>query len=96
MHTGSPSITSLLFDRNTTSTLICISTGGPPTAVTWRRNGVLVAGSLYRQTQIIVDPAAAVYKNILSINERSDIGDNFTCEVRNIRGGDQQTLLHST
>ena len=36
---GSPSITSVLFDRDNT-TLTCTSTGGPPTSVTWWKNGV--------------------------------------------------------
>ena len=86
MHAGSPSIISLLFDRNTTTTLICTSIGGPPTAVTWRRNGVLVDETSYWQTQIIVDPVTATYTNILSTNERSNVGDNFTCEVSKYSG----------
>ena len=93
MFTGSPAIKFLLFERNRT-TLICISSGGPPTSVTWRKNGILVVDSLYRQTQIVVDPMMATYKNILSTTEGSNFGDSFTCEVSNIRGADQQTLVH--
>ena len=98
MHVGSPSVTSLLFDRNTTA-LVCTSTGGPPTTVTWRRNDALVAdGSLYWQTQIAMDSVTATYENILGADEIKDFTGTFTCEVSNIRGVDQRTLslVHGT
>ena len=44
--TGSPSIHSVIFDRNST-TLIRTSTGGPPTTVTWRKNNTPVNLSIY-------------------------------------------------
>lgn len=92
---GSPSITSLLFDGNTT-TLVCTSTGGPPTTVTWRRSDALVDVSLYWQTQIVMDSVTATYENILGTDEVRDFAGIFTCEVSNIRGVDQQTLVDGT
>ena len=91
MHAGSPSVISLLFDGNTT-TLVCTSTGGPPTTVTWRRNGAFVDGSIYWQTQIVMDSVTATYENILGADEIRDFTGAFTCEVSNIWGVDQQTL----
>ena len=82
---GSPSIISLLFDRNLT-TLTCTSTGGPPTTVTWRKNGVLVDLSLYEQSQRLIDPMEATYQSVLfNDNVTIFVGETFTCEVSNAR-----------
>ena len=95
MHTGSPSIISFLFERNTT-TLICTSTGGPPTTITWRRNGVPVDERLFWQIQIVVDSVTATYENILDTDNTSNFIGTFTCEVSNIRGADLEILTHGT
>ena len=82
---GSPSITSLHFDRNST-TLTCTSTGGPPTTVTWRKNGVPVDLSLYEQSQRLIDPMEATYQSVLfNDNVTIFVGETFTCEVSNAR-----------
>ena len=95
MHAGSPSIISFQFERNTT-TLICTSTGGPPTNITWRRNGVHVDERLFWQTQIVVDSVTATYESILDTDNTSNFIGTFTCEVSNIRGADLETLTHGT
>ena len=90
-NTGSPSITALRFDRNNT-TLTCTSTGGPPTTVTWRRNGVLVNDSLYQQSQRVINTQAATYENVLFDDNITNFVGTFTCEVSNVRSTAQETL----
>ena len=82
--TGSPSITSFLFDRNST-TLTCTSTGGPPTTVTWRKNGVPVDLSLYEQSQRLMDAVEATYQSILFNENVTNFVGTFICEVSNVR-----------
>ena len=83
---GSPLITSLLFDRNSLITLTCTSTGGPPTTVAWKKNGVPVNISLYEQSQRLVDAVEATYQSVLFSDDISNfVGSIFTCEVDNIR-----------
>ena len=82
---GSPSITSLLFDKNTT-TLICTSTGGPPTTVTWRKDGVPVDLSLYEQSQRLIDAVETTYQSVLfNDNITNFVDTSFTCEISNAR-----------
>ena len=82
--TGSPSIISLLFDRNLT-TLTCTSTGGPPTTVYWRKNGVPVDLSLYEQSQQLVDAESSTYQSVLFNDNITNFVGTFTCEVSNVR-----------
>ena len=89
--TGSPSITFLLFDRNSTS-LTCTSTGGPPTTVSWRKNGVPVDLSLYEQSQRLVDAESATYQSVLFSDDVTNLVGAFTCEVSNVRGTAQETV----
>ena len=74
--------------------LTCISTGGPATSVTWRRNSqlLLIDGSTYQQTQIIVNSEKAVYKNILHSNNAAGLVGSFTCAVHNARGSDSMSM----
>ena len=83
-------ITSLLYERNTT--LTCTSTGGPPTTVTWRKNGVLVDNSIYEQSQRLVDAESATYHNILFNDDVANFVGAFTCEVSNVRGTNEATM----
>ena len=82
--TGSPSITSLLFDSNST-TLTCTSTGGPPTTVSWRKNGVTVDLSIYEQSQRLVDAESATYQSVLFNDIVTNFVGTFTCEISNVR-----------
>ena len=90
-NTGSPSITSLLFDRNST-TLTCTSTGGPPTTVTWMKDGVPVNVSVYQQSQRVVHTENATYKNILFKNDITYFVGTFICEVSNARDSAVRSL----
>ena len=81
----------MLFDRDNT-TLTCTSTGGPPTTVTWRKNGVPVNNSLYQQSQRVVDTETATYENVLFNDDVSNFIGTFTCEVGNVRGTSEDTV----
>ena len=89
IHAGSPIVTSLTFDDQS-MTLTCISTGGPATTVTWRRNGVvIILGATHQQTKHLVDPVNGTYQTVLTIHSSvgpSGFVGNYNCTVENIRG----------
>ena len=68
MHEGHPSVISFIRAEHS-SDLICISTGGPPTTVTWRKNGqpLIIDDTRYQQSQRITDTTTATYQNIIII-----------------------------
>ena len=72
--------------------LTCTSTGGPPTTVTWRKNGVLVNDSLYQQSQIVLNTTTATYENTLYGDHIEDLVGSFTCHVINSRGNNSITI----
>ena len=82
---------SVQFDRNST-TLTCTSTGGPPTTVTWRKNGELVDDSLYEQSQRLLDAESATYESILFNDDIANFVGVFTCEVSNVRRSAEDTV----
>ena len=88
---GSPSVTSLFLNRSA-MTLTCTSTGGPPTTVTWRKNGVLVNDTLFHQSQRVVDTNTATYENLLISHDIANLIGNFSCLVSNDRGTREQTV----
>ena len=81
-----------MFDRNLTS-LTCTSTGGPPTTVTWRKDGQPVNQILYEQSQKLVDAERATYENILFDDDVASFVESFTYEVSNVRGTTQETTV---
>ena len=91
LNTGSPAITSLLFDRNST-TLTCTSTGGPPTTVTWRKDGQPIDETLYQQSQRLVNAERATYENVLFNSNVANFVGSFTCEVSNVRGRGEEIV----
>ena len=58
---NSPSVQSVVFDRNPT-TLTRTSTGGPSTTITWRKNNAPVNLSIYER---LVNTVQAMYENVL-------------------------------
>ena len=82
-----PNITSLTYNRENI-TLICTSTGGPATTVTWMNgNKILrIDGSTYRQEQRILDRTHATYENILYSDDAANFVGVLTCIVKNARG----------
>ena len=76
---------------------ICTSTGGPPTTITWRRNGrtLVIDGTIYQQNQRIINTTTATYENILYSIDSADSVGTFTCIVSNARGSANKSISTS-
>ena len=96
---GSPSVTSLVYD-NQSRTFTCTSTGGPATTVTWRRDGAMITlNATYQQTKTITDNSTSTYQTVLTIDssvDHSDILGTYNCTVENDRGGSSATMVISS
>ena len=76
---GSPHVTNLRYD-NQSRTLTCISTGGPATTVTWRRDGaVITLNDTYQQTKRVVDSVTGTYQTVLTIDPSVVIVGTYNC-----------------
>ena len=66
-------------------TLTCISTGGPATTVTWKRDGTMLSDdNTYSITsQVLTDTVTATYTHTLTVTGRL-VGE-YQCSVSNIR-----------
>jgi hypothetical protein len=53
---------------------------------------LVVDGSRYGQTQVIVDSVTAEYENILYSDDTSNLVGVFTCIVQNARGSNSKTI----
>ena len=96
IHAGSPSGISLTFDPKS-NTLTCISTGGPATTVTWRRDGVVITpNATHQQTKSLVYPEKGTYQTLLtidpSVGQQSIVG-TYNCTVENVRGKSSKELV---
>ena len=90
---GSPSVAIPVYDKPS-RTLTCTSTGGPATAVTWRRDGELITlNATYQQTKRVVDPVVGTYHTLLTIDPSVDIMGGYNCTVENARGSGSATLI---
>ena len=84
-YTGYPGISGMTFD-SVSRTLTCTSSGGPATAVTWRRNCLVLQNSSdFVQNQVVTKTALATYENTLRVNG-ANIDGVYTCSVKNSRG----------
>ena len=86
---GIPTLSADSLSYSTSSgTLSCVSTGGPASTVSWRKDGVPITSSSYTQSQIVVDTETATYHNLLSISSSNirDYNGTFSCTVSNSRG----------
>ena len=96
IHAGSPNVTSLTFD-DLSRTLTCISTGGPATTVTWRRDGVVITlNATHQLTKRLVDAVNGTYWTVLTIDSSvgwSDIVGTYNCTVENVRGESSETVV---
>ena len=88
---GSPSITSVVYYKDSNA-IICTSTGGPPTIVTWRRDGISVSTSIFQQSKRLVNAETAKYENILYTQNDDKFVGTFTCEVSNVRGSVNESV----
>ena len=89
--TGAVSISDVTYE-SPVQTLVCTSTGGPATSVTWSRDNtpLVVDGTTYEHSQIIMNTHTATYQNRLRIVDKSaSLSGMYTCSVGN-EGGQQQ------
>ena len=86
-------LTSELNATTPTFTLICTSTDGPATTVTWMRDGVVLTdNSNYSITsQILIDAETATYIHRLTVTGRP-FGE-YTCNVSNNRPSSSSETL---
>ena len=67
-------------------TLICTSTGGPATTVSWTRGSTMLSGT----SQIVTNTETGTYTNTLRVAMR-EVGA-YVCKVSNIRSSDTRRL----
>ena len=93
--TGIPKVISIFVDHEI-SGLVCTSTGGPATTVTWSINGqsLIIDGTTYRQSQRIINTMNATFENILLIANDNIMNyiAKFECLVMNLRGNDSESF----
>ena len=91
--TGILHINSVINYNFTLRTLTCVSTGGPATTLTWRRDNVLISESQSTRRQQLTDISTATYHNLLTITSSNirDYSGSFSCTVSNRRGSDTQS-----
>ena len=92
------SVTNVLVKYNRIhQTIICTSTGGPATDVTWYKDKTQTIipneGGAYSYSQIITNITNATYENRLRIVDKSsEAAGNYTCQVINSRGSVNSSL----
>ena len=90
LQTGHPVSVNLIFIN---PTLICTSTGGPATNVTWKKNQTKleIDGT---QSQIITDTQNAEYKTMLTLpmTNIEYLDSTYECIVENGRGSGSASL----
>lgn len=95
--TGTVSIDSLVYDMDPelqSIIIVCTSSGGPTSNVTWLRDGILLSSSSkYSLSQSILDTTSAMYQNKLTILNKtvSDSG-SYECIVGNIRNSSTRSV----
>jgi hypothetical protein len=79
---------------SSSQTLICTSTGGPATSVTWSRDNtpLVVDGTTYQQSQVITNVRTSTYQNRLRIvSKLASLSGTYTCSV----GNSKRTIVAS-
>ncbi len=93
---GAVNITSLVYQQSS-HMLVCTSSGGPATSVTWTKDGVPLSEAdqtMFRQSQLVVDSLDSVYENRLNLlNKSSSHSGSYTCTVANDGGGEATATL---
>lgn len=76
--------------------LICITTGSPPTTVSWIKNTLLLIlnGDTYQMTLRVTNRSTSTYEIRLVIKQSLDslLGSIFTIRIENILGFDSATV----
>ncbi len=82
-------VTDMRYEKSS-QTVICTTTGGPVTTITWTKNGIPLPldGSTYQSSQVILDTVSSRYENRLSFSgPKSDsLSGTYACQVANLRG----------
>ena len=94
IHAGAVTISSLRYE-NSAQTLVCTSTGGPATSVSWTKNNItlLVDGTTYQRSQVITDTVTATYENRLTIvSKTAHLSGVYSCYVQNRRGNGTKAI----
>ena len=90
---GRPVLVNLTFSN---PTLICTSTGGPASNVTWTRNqtNLEIDGTMYQQSQTIINTQNAEYNTMLTLSTINieDFDTTYECTVENGRGSGKTSL----
>ena len=78
------------------SILVCVTTGSPPTTVSWKkdRQPLNISGDTYQMTQAVTNRSSSTYEIKLTIKQPLDrlLGCNFTIIINNILGSDSATV----
>ena len=88
-------VTNLRYEQPS-RTIICTTTGGPATIITWMKDGTRLSidGSAYQSSQVVLDTVSATYENRLSFTAlKSDsLSGIYSCLVQNLRGNSSSEL----
>ncbi len=77
--------------NRTSGFLTCVSTGGPASSVTWKKDSV---DTNFSRSQTITDTESATYVNRLSLNQDpANVVGVHTCYVNNLRGTSETLSL---
>lgn len=82
--------------EKTSQSVVCTSTGGPATSLSWSRDNasLVVDGTTYQQSQVVMDTSTATYENRLSIVSKSASRSGvYMCSVGNSRGDTTASLV---
>lgn len=89
IHAGSLTTSLSYYYDHQSHTLTCISSGGPVSTVTWRRNSVNILHLPgYQLSQKFVDGTTSTYHNFLTVvsDRVEDYYGTFSCIVNNSKG----------
>ena len=89
------SISEITYD-SALQTVICTSTGGPVTSVTWSRDNVpidITDRTTYQHSQVVTDTSTATYQSrLMLVSKSASLSGTYTCSVGNTIGTDEDSL----
>ena len=94
-NTDLPTIISLTYEEEN-CTLTCVSTGSPPTVVSWMKDGenITIDGHHFSLSQTITDRVSSTYNNTLTVGEgvTGGVAGVYNCAVSNVLGSDSTMI----
>ena len=89
LFTVAPTISSLTYQEEI-RTLTCVSTGSPPTVVSWMKDGenITIDGADFSLSQTVTDRVSSTYNNTLIVGEgvTGGVAGIYNCTVSNVLG----------